>query len=42
MILVFMALDAVYRTIQLLNELNLIDRVGFDDGFAGYETGECS
>lgn len=34
-----MALAAIYRTIKLLNELNLIDRVGFDDGFVGYETG---
>lgn len=32
-------LAAVYRTIQLLKEMNLIDRVSFDDGFARYETG---
>ena len=28
-------LAIVYRTIQLLNELHLIDRVNFDDGFVG-------
>ena len=32
-------LATVYRTIQLLNELNLIDRINFDDGFVRYEMG---
>ncbi len=32
-------LATVYRTIQLLNELNLIDRISFDDGFVRYEIG---
>lgn len=32
-------LATVYRTIQLLNELNLIDRINFDDGFVRYEIG---
>lgn len=32
-------LATVYRTIQLLNELHLIDRVNFDDGFVRYEMG---
>lgn len=32
-------LATVYRTIQLLNELGLIDRVNFDDGFVRYEMG---
>lgn len=35
-------LATVYRTIQLLNELHLIDRVNFDDGFARYEMGNTS
>jgi len=34
-----MGLATVYRTIQLLNELHLIDRVNFDDGFVRYEIG---
>ncbi len=32
-------LATVYRTIQLLNELKLIDKISFDDGFARYEMG---
>ena len=32
-------LAIVYRTIQLLNELRLIDRINFDDGFVRYEMG---
>jgi len=32
-------LATVYRTIQLLNELHLIDRVNFDDGYVRYEIG---
>lgn len=32
-------LATVYRTIQLLSELNIIDRIHFDDGFARYEIG---
>ncbi len=32
-------LATVYRTIQLLLELNLIDWVNFDDGFIRYEIG---
>ncbi len=32
-------LATVYRTIQLLNELHLIDRISFDDGFVRYEMG---
>ena len=37
-------LATVYRTIQLLNELHLIHRINFDDGFVRYEMGmdpEC-
>lgn len=34
-------LATVYRTIQLLNELNLIDRISFDDGFVRYEIGSA-
>ena len=34
-------LATVYRTIQLLNEMHLIDRVNFDDGFACYEMGSA-
>lgn len=30
-----------FRTIQLLNELRLIDRINFDDGFARYEMGSA-
>ena len=32
-------LATVYRTIQLLNELHLNDRINFDDGFVRYEMG---
>ena len=35
-------LATVYRTIQLLNELHLIDRVNFDDGFVRYEIGNTT
>ena len=37
-------LATVYRTIQLLNELHLVHRINFDDGFVRYEMGmapEC-
>ncbi len=34
-------LATVYRTIQLLNELRLIDRVNFDDGYVRYEMGNA-
>ncbi len=34
-------LATVYRTIQLLEELHLIDRVNFDDGFVRYEMGSA-
>lgn len=34
-------LATVYRTIQLLNEMHLIDRVNFDDGFVRYEMGSA-
>lgn len=34
-------LATVYRTIQLLGSLRLIDRVSFDDGFARYEMGSA-
>ena len=34
-------LATVYRTIQLLNELHLIDRINFDDGFVRYEMGHA-
>lgn len=34
-------LATVYRTIQLLNELQLIDRINFDDGFVRYEMGSA-
>ena len=30
-------LATVYRTIQLLSELHLIDRINFDDGYVRYE-----
>jgi len=33
-------LATVYRTIQLLSELNLIDRLNLDDGFVRYEIGK--
>ena len=32
-------LATIYRTIQLLSELHLIDRINFDDGFVRYEIG---
>jgi Fur family ferric uptake transcriptional regulator len=35
-------LATVYRTIQLLLELNLIDRINLDDGFVRYEIGQIS
>ena len=35
-------LAIVYRTIQLLNELHLIDRVNFDDGFVGCGIGNTT
>jgi Fur family ferric uptake transcriptional regulator len=40
-------LATVYRTIQLLSELNLIDKLNLDDGYVRYEIGpknqdECS
>ena len=35
-------LATVYRTIQLLNELHLIDRINLDDGFVRYEMGSAS
>lgn len=34
-------LATVYRTKQLLNELHLIDRINFDDGFVRYEMGSA-
>ena len=34
-------LATVYRTIQLLNELGLIDRIRFDDGAVRYEIGSA-
>lgn len=33
-------LATVYRTIQLLSELKLIDKLNLDDGFVRYEIGE--
>ena len=33
--------STVYRTIQLLNELGLIDRISFDDGAVRYEIGSA-
>lgn len=36
-------LATVYRTIQVLAELHLVDKLNLDDGFARYEIGkECS
>lgn len=32
-------LATVYRTIQLLSDLHLVDRISFDDGFVRYEIG---
>ena len=34
-------LATVYRTIQLLGSLHLIDRISFDDGFVRYEMGSA-
>lgn len=36
-----MGLATVYRTIQLLSELHLIDRINFDDGYVRYEMGSA-
>ncbi len=33
-------LATVYRTIQVLSELNLIDRLNLDDGYVRYEIGD--
>jgi len=35
-------LATVYRTIQLLSELNLIDKLNLDDGYVRYEIGRKS
>lgn len=35
-------LATVYRTIQLLSELNLIDKLNLDDGYVRYEIGKQS
>ena len=35
-------LATVYRTIQLLSELNLIDKLNLDDGYVRYEIGHQS
>ena len=35
-------LATVYRTIQLLSELHLIDKVNFDDGYVRYEIGNTA
>lgn len=35
-------LATVYRTIQLLSDLNLIDKLNLDDGFVRYEIGRKS
>ena len=32
-------LATIYRTVQVLVELNVIDKVSFDDGFVRYELG---
>ena len=34
-------LATVYRTVQLLSELNLIDRLSLDGGYARYEIGKA-
>lgn len=34
-------LATVYRTIQLLKELHLVDRINFDDGYVRYEMGSA-
>ncbi|MCI8659269.1 MAG: transcriptional repressor [Lachnospiraceae bacterium] len=33
-------LATIYRTLQVLVDLNVIDRVSFDDGFVRYELGQ--
>ena len=33
-------LATIYRTVQILSDLHLIDKVSFDDGIARYELGE--
>lgn len=33
-------LATVYRTVQVLVDLQIIDKINFDDGFARYELGE--
>lgn len=35
-------LATVYRTIQLLSELNLIDKLNLDDGYVRYEIGNIN
>lgn len=35
-------LATVYRTIQLLSELNLIDKLNLDDGYVRYEIGKSN
>jgi Fur family ferric uptake transcriptional regulator len=35
-------LATVYRTIQLLSELNLIDKLNLDDGYVRYEIGKMA
>lgn len=35
-------LATIYRTVQVLVDLHVIDKVSFDDGFARYELGEGS
>ena len=34
-------LATIYRTLQVLVDLNVIDRVSFDDGFVRYELGDA-
>lgn len=35
-------LATIYRTVQMLVDLQIIDKVSFDDGFARYEMGEMA
>ena len=35
-------LATIYRTVQVLADLQIIDKVSFDDGFARYEMGEMT
>lgn len=35
-------LATIYRTVQVLVDLQIIDKVSFDDGFARYEMGELA